>query len=179
MVDRDALDLATPETPTGWPDSVVVHPGAAYASRRWPPERFAAVVRWLADQGHHVVVTGSASERALVASIVAEAGLPPAADLAGVLDLAQLAALVAASRLVVCGDTGVAHLATAYRRPSVVLFGPVSPALWGPPARREHVVVWRGDGHGDPWGSDVDPALSAVQPADVGEAAQGLLSRPG
>src|SRR4029453_232522 len=44
-----------------------------------------------------------------------------------------IARLVAAADRVVCGDTGIAHLATALRTPSVVLFGPTSPALWGPP----------------------------------------------
>ncbi|WP_260615114.1 MFS transporter, partial [Streptomyces sp. WAC05292] len=42
-----------------------------------------------------------------------------------------LAALVAHARCVVAGDSGVAHLASALRTPSVVLFGPVAPRLWG------------------------------------------------
>ena len=81
--------------------------------------------------------------------------------------------LVAAAALVLCGDTGVAHLATAYRRPSVVLFGPVSPALWGPPARTSpdgsvlHRVLWHGDGNGDPWGADLDPALEKITVDEV------------
>ena len=66
-----------------------------------------------------------------------------------------------------CGDTGVAHLATAYRRPSVVLFGPVAPALWGPPPRPQHVVLWHGDGTGDPWGTDLDPALARITVDEV------------
>ncbi|WP_324278587.1 glycosyltransferase family 9 protein [Blastococcus brunescens] len=78
--------------------------------------------------------------------------------------------MVAAARVVVCGDTGVAHLASAYRRPSVVLFGPVSPALWGPPARPQHVVLWHGDGSGDPWGADLDPALRRITVDEVIEA---------
>jgi ADP-heptose:LPS heptosyltransferase len=75
----------------------------------------------------------------------------------------------------------VAHLATAYRRPSVVLFGPVSPALWGPPARagergRLHVVLWHGDGSGDPWGTELDPALARVTVEEVLAAVDGLLA---
>jgi ADP-heptose:LPS heptosyltransferase len=85
--------------------------------------------------------------------------------------------VVAAARVVVCGDTGVAHLATAYRRPSVVLFGPVSPALWGPPPRPQHVVLWHGDGAGDPWGTALDPALARVTVAEVTDALDTLLTR--
>nr|WP_249355415.1 glycosyltransferase family 9 protein [Nocardia farcinica] len=43
----------------------------------------------------------------------------------------------------VCSDTGVGHLATAFGTPSVVLFGPNPPAWWGPPPqRRRHVALW-------------------------------------
>jgi ADP-heptose:LPS heptosyltransferase len=89
---------------------------------------------------------------------------------------------VAAARVVVSGDTGVAHLATAYRRPSVVLFGPVSPALWGPPPRVGpgggplHAVLWHGDGTGDPWATELDPALARVT---VDEVVQALRRLPG
>ena len=148
-------------------DVAVVHPGAAFPGRRWPPERFAAVARHLAAAGHRVVVTGGPAERELALQVASLAGLPEDAVLAGTTTSLELAAVVAAARLVVCGDTGVAHLATAYRRPSVVLFGPVSPALWGPPARPQHVVLWHGDGTGDPHGTELDPALARVTVDEV------------
>jgi hypothetical protein len=52
------------------------------------------------------------------------AGLPPRSVLAGRTSLATLAARTASARLVISGDTGMAHLATACARPSVTLFGP-------------------------------------------------------
>ncbi|MDX6205177.1 MAG: hypothetical protein QOF39_1234 [Frankiales bacterium] len=174
-VPRDSLDLAVPAVASARPGAVVVHPGAAFPSRRWPAERFGAVCRALAERGHDVVVTGSAAEKPLVTEVVRTAGLPEGAGLAGRLDLAQLAALVASCRLLLCGDTGLAHLASAYGRPSVLLFGPVSPELWGPPKNRQHLVLWHGDGFGDPWGGAVDPALSLITPAEVVAAADRLL----
>lgn len=173
--DPDQLDLAQP--PTAWPGAVVVHPGAAFASRRWPADRFGAVCRALTSVGQRVVVTGSAQEKPLAAKVVRAAALPPEADLSGALDLRQLAGLVASCRLLICGDTGVAHLASAYRRPSVLLFGPVSPWRWGPPARPQHRVLWHGDGTGDPWGAERDPALDKICVDEVVEAAVDLLSR--
>jgi ADP-heptose:LPS heptosyltransferase len=92
--------------------------------------------------------------------------------LAGRTDLLQLAALVAAARLVVSGDTGVAHLATAYGRPSVLLFGPTPPARWGPPLDGPHTVLWHGDGSGDPLGAQPDPALLRITTEEVVSAAQ-------
>jgi ADP-heptose:LPS heptosyltransferase len=123
----------------------VLHPGAKATTRRWPPRRFAEVARGLVAAGHDVVVTGSMAERALAARVAGAAGLGPDAVLAGRTGVADLAALVAGARLVVCGDTGVGHLATAYGTPSVVLFGPVPPRLWGPPPDRPwHRALWTG-----------------------------------
>jgi ADP-heptose:LPS heptosyltransferase len=174
---RDDLDLQPlPEAPSV-SDAVIIHPGAGHASRRWPAERFAVVARVLAADGHEVVVTGSVAERPIAVRVAAQAGLPPSCVLAGRTPLPALLALVAAARLVVCGDTGVAHVATAYRRPSVVLYGPTPPRRWGPPRDRpQHVVLWHGQGNGDPWGETVDPALAAIPPAEVIAAARSLLA---
>ncbi len=173
--DPDALDLAVPPLPPPVGGAAVVHPGAAHPGRRWPADRFAAVARHLAGRGHDVRVTGGPAEVELARDVARRAGLPEDAVLAGRTTSMELAAVVAAARVVVCGDTGVAHLATAYRRPSVVLFGPVSPALWGPPPRPQHVVLWHGDGTGDPWGTELDPALAQVTVAEVTTALDALL----
>jgi ADP-heptose:LPS heptosyltransferase len=175
--DPDTLDIAVPAVPAPVAGAAVVHPGAAFPGRRWPPERFAAVARHLTATGHDVRITGGPAEVELAHAVAAGAGLGPRAVLAGRTSPLELAALIAAARVVVSGDTGVAHLATAYRRPSVVLFGPVSPALWGPPARPQHVALWHGDGRGDPWGTELDPALGRITVDEVTRALDGLLAR--
>ncbi|RIQ37439.1 glycosyltransferase family 9 protein, partial [Jiangella rhizosphaerae] len=108
------------------------------------------------------------------AAVASAAGLPPSAVLAGRLSLTGLAALVARARLVVSNDTGVAHLASAYGVPSVVLFGPTPPAAWGPPAHGPHVALWHGPA-GDPHGRELDPALARIQPGEVLDAVATLL----
>lgn len=142
--DPGDLRLARPPQPSPAPRAVVVHPGSTDAARRWPAERFGAVTRCLADRGDRVVVTGTESEAPLARTVRQAAGLPDSASLVGRLDLAALAALVADAALVVSGDTGVAHLASAYATPSVVVFGASSPVQWGPPADGPHRVLWRG-----------------------------------
>jgi ADP-heptose:LPS heptosyltransferase len=101
-----------------------------------------------------------------LARAVAGAVVPPEAVLAGRTDVLELAALVAGAGRVVCGDTGVAHLATALGRPSVVLFGPTPPAEWGPPAVPHHVALWAGR-RGDPLAAEPDPGLLAIGVDDV------------
>ncbi len=185
-IPADPADLVLPPPPTqgllaGDPP-VVIHPGAASGSRRWPAERFAAVAAALRADGWRVVVTGGAVEVPLAATVARLAGLSPESVLAGRTDLTGLAALVASAALVISGDTGVAHLATAFRRRSVVLFGPISPALWGPPARPEHVALWRPADSadaarpGDPHAAHPDPRLLRLTPADVLTPARALLA---
>jgi ADP-heptose:LPS heptosyltransferase len=149
----------------------VVHPGAKGADRRWPRARFAAAARALAGAGHRVVLTGSAAERPLAERVARLAGLPPAAVLAGRTDVADLAAVVAHARVLVCGDTGPAHLATAYGTPSVVLFAGMPPARWGPPPDRpRHRVLWHGLLTTGPDPAPADrphPALAAIEVAEV------------
>ena len=161
-VDGVAGTISAPavDAPSGL---TIVHPGAAAPARRWPPDRFAAVARALIADGHHVVITGGPTEQDLVQHVSRAAGAEPMFSPT----LLELAGAVAKARLVVCGDTGVAHLASAYSTPSVLLFGPVSPAEWGPPADPRHIVIWHGNGTGDPHGLTPDPALMSISIAEV------------
>jgi ADP-heptose:LPS heptosyltransferase len=167
--DPSRLDLPAPpiRVPARLRGLTIVHPGAAAPARRWPAARFAAVARAEGAAGRRVAITGARSEAALAREVARLAGLPGAAVLAGRTGVRELAALVDTAERVVCGDTGMAHLATAMRTPSVLLFGPVSPGLWGPPADRPwHRVLWAG-GLGDPHGGDPDGGLLEIAVDDV------------
>ncbi|MBA2947369.1 glycosyltransferase family 9 protein [Streptomyces himalayensis] len=189
--DADDLRIPAPEVPSPAPGCVVVHPGADSAARRWPAERFAAVARWLHAAGHRVVVTAGAGEGRLGHAVARQAGLPPDAVLGGDDDVpfSRLAALVAHARAIVVGDTGLAHLATALGTPSVVLFGPVSPRLWGPPPSPRHRVLWYpddttpGSGNdevrpGDPHGDRPDERLLRITVDEVLDAVDRLPQPP-
>jgi ADP-heptose:LPS heptosyltransferase len=161
----------------------IIHPGAKAPERRWPAERFAAVARRLSATGHRVAITGSPAERDLADTVADLAGLPPTAVLAGRTGIGGLAGLVSGARLLVSGDTGIAHLATAYGIPSVVLFGPMDPAIWGPPpGRARHRAIWHGALAGQPSARagapvarGVHPALRAVTVAEVLHAVAEVL----
>lgn len=172
----DPADLAIPRPP-GYSDrssTVVIHPGAAFAARRWPPERFAAVAAALSDRGHDVVITGDHSEVDLACSVADAAGLPRSCVLAGTLGLLELVALVSDCRLLICGDTGVGHVATATGTPSVLLFGPTPPNRWGPRGTGPHIAVWAGD-KGDPHADRPHRGLLLITVSRVLEATENLL----
>ena len=119
---------------------VVVHAGSQLESRRWPPERFAAVADTLAQDGLQVVLTGVASESGITAR-VRQAMHAPALDLTGLTSLGGLAALVARARLVVANDTGISHIAAALKTPSVIVASGSDPKRWAPLDTRRHRVL--------------------------------------
>ena len=164
-LELDPAGLAAPAADRG---ATIVHPGASSAARRWPAERWAAVAAHEADRGRRVLVTAGPGEMALAAGVAEAAGLGPAALRPGA-DLMGLAGLVAGAGRVVSGDNGGAPLAHTLGRPSVVLFGPVSPAEWGPPVGPRHHVLWSGR-HGDPHGRRPDGGLLEIEPVQVIEA---------
>ncbi len=175
-IPADPLDyrLQLPIVRNPLPGAAVIHVGAAYGSRLWPQERFAAVARGLEAAGHYVSFTGSSGERPRALRVAALAGLPQERVVAGTLGLDEFAAAVAGAGIVVSADTGAAHLASAYGRRSVVIFGPARVCEWGPPPG-PHIVLTKAElRRGDTFSAVPDPALLAVSAADVLAAAREL-----
>lgn len=173
----DPGDLALGRPP-GYPlcdDVMVIHPGASAPSRRWPAERFAVVAAALADAGYRVLVTGSSAEKSLAATVAAQAGLDESAVVAGELDVLGMVALISDCQLLVCGDTGVGHIATATGTPSVLLFGPTPPSRWGPRGTGRHIAMWAGD-CGDPHGDRPDRGLMLISASRVVAATRQILT---
>jgi ADP-heptose:LPS heptosyltransferase len=175
--DHGDLLLRPPPGSGPAPGATVVHVGAGYGAKQWPVPRFGDVAAELHRDGHQVLLTGSAAERPRALAVAAAAGLPADAVLAGSTRLAELAALVAHARLLVSGDTGAAHLASAYRTPSVVLFGPAPVEEWGPPENGPHrALAVEKLRRGDAFAAEPDPALLGVTVADVLDAVSDVLA---
>lgn len=121
--------------------TIVIHPGTARADKYWLPERWAAVIEHLRSRGFECVLTGGADpfEAAHLSQIQA-ALREPVPSLAGKLDLFGFAAVLAEARAVVSCDTGAVHLAAAFQRPQVALYGPINPFHWRP-RHAEAVVI--------------------------------------
>jgi lipopolysaccharide heptosyltransferase II len=116
---------------------VLIHPGASAASRRYPPEGFAAAAGALVrEHGCAAVFTGSVAERELVDGI-RDMMDAPSASLAGELDLAELAAAVELAPVLISNNTGPVHVAAAVGTPVVDLYALTNPqhAPWMVPSR--------------------------------------------
>jgi len=113
---------------------VILHPGSGdnFHGRRWPTRRFGLVARRLVDEaGAVVAVTGSRAEAPLAREVV-EASERDLWDLSGKVDLKELVALLARAQVLVSNDSGPVHLASGLGVPVLGLYGPNSPALYGP-----------------------------------------------
>lgn len=109
--------------------------------RRWPADRFAAVAARLRRAGHDVVITGDCNSSGSPAQWRIRPVCLESSVLAGTLGLLGLVALISDCRLLVCGDTGVGHVATATGTPSVVYSDPRRRAL-GPRGNGPHIAIW-------------------------------------
>jgi ADP-heptose:LPS heptosyltransferase len=118
------------------PRYVVVNPNASdlLLERRWPMDKYVQLIIELSQRGEQVVLVGAKSEASYVSEIVAK--LPEAVrakviDTSGKLSLGELFALIKNAAVVVTNDTGPMHFSIALDRPTVCLFGPVSPDHYG------------------------------------------------
>ncbi|HEV3255078.1 MAG TPA: glycosyltransferase family 9 protein [Candidatus Acidoferrales bacterium] len=126
-------------TARGLRDFFVLSPGAGWGSKRWPAERFGELHRELTRRtGWGGVVSFSPGEAELAERVRAAAGSPEPVLLP--MNLAQLMAALRRAKVVVAGDTGPLHLASALGARVVGLYGPTDPARNGPYSPRNIVV---------------------------------------
>ncbi|MFN0006483.1 MAG: glycosyltransferase family 9 protein [Planctomycetota bacterium] len=144
-----ALDerLERAGVPAGRPIAVLnANAGSLALERRWPPASFATLARRLAlEDGTPVVLVGSEEEKAYVAAIARAVGPAPRGllvDLSGQLTIGELTALLARAAVHVTNDSGPMHVGAALGTPTVALFGPETPVMYGPVGRRS-IAIWR------------------------------------
>ncbi len=125
--------------------TVVLSPCAAARFRNfrnWPAEQFAAFAAQLvATYAVDVVLTGGSSDEERHAGALIEASIGARCrNLIGRTSLKELLALLQNADLLVCPDSGPAHMATAVNTPVVALFATTDPRRAGPYRSRELVV---------------------------------------
>ena len=111
--------------------------------RRWSPERFAEVIRQvLAHRDDAIILlTGAPAERDGLEELARQVADRRCVNFAGEIAFRELVALYHQSLVMVTNDSGPAHFAAATRMPTIVLFGPETPALYGSLGRTEAVYA--------------------------------------
>lgn len=159
-------------------DFVLVNPGAAWAAKRWPPQRFAEVINYLGQTRRltSMVVWEGPQGRQLAEEVLSHA--PRNAVLAPPISLPELAELLRQACMYVGNDTGPTHLAAAVGTPCVSLHGPTRRERCGPYGRG-HValqtvfepVTHRQRGVGN------NSAMRAIEVSDVCQACDQILNQ--
>lgn len=164
----------------------VIFPGAHLADKRWPAEKFAAIIGHLQDRyGLRCVIAGSPAdtERAAVINSHCQGR---AVDLTGKTGLPELTRLIGDSRIVVTNDTSAAHIAVAEDVPVVVItpgnhigrFFPY-PIKMGGRTIKQFSAIHRMDCFGCCWnciyrGRPADEATPCVQNVEVETVIRGI-----
>jgi len=152
--------------------AVLINPGAGWGAKRWPTERYAAVAQGLIDRGLRVLVNAGPGEEPLADAIrqAASAATPFACT------LPQLIALTRRVALVIAGDTGPLHLASALGRPVVGIYGPTDPSRNGPFGGRFRVLRSPESRRDHTRRAAPEAGLLSIQSEDVLRAASELLA---
>lgn len=121
---RDRLHAIGVDVERPW---IMMHPGATAASRRYPASHWVHVIQEIGGNlGYAVVLTGDASEAAMINEIRIASG-SVAHSLVGELDLGKLGAAISLASIVISNNTGPAHMASAIGTPLVELYALTNP----------------------------------------------------
>jgi heptosyltransferase-3 len=133
MPPRLALPRRLPEIGAGAP-TISVHPGSGGKEKRWGLRGFLDLIEILAEGGRYrfsiLLGPAEAELKDECRRFVSEKNIP--AEIVFGKPLTFIVSVLAASSLYVGNDSGITHLASALGRPSVAIFGPTDPSVWGP-----------------------------------------------
>ncbi len=117
----------------------VIHAAPMFTYKRWTGDGWRALAAALQERGLGTAVTGAASDCIYLDEVWDDSKV---VRLDGRLDWPGLTALIAGARVYIGPDTAITHLAAATGTPTVALYGPTDPRLWGP---------WPRNGLDRPW----------------------------
>lgn len=111
------------------------HPGARIPVRRWPEAYFAEIVRRLRERfDFHLLLVPDPDGYGASLAPLADTVLPP-------LTIGELVDVLGRTDLLLCNDSGPAHLAAACGRPTIPIFGPTDPDWFRPWGDRQKVII--------------------------------------
>jgi len=122
-----------------------VHPGSGGRAKTWPAERFAGVIsHLLQERGARVWLLWGPADRDVCRAVLAHVSAREACRVSVLRErpLTEVAALLESCDLYIGNDSGITHVAAAVGTPTVALFGPTDPCIWGP--RGEHATILQG-----------------------------------
>lgn len=121
-------------------DFALMHPAAAFDTKRWATENFARTAEYLYEKGFGAVAVSDKNDRGILERLRSEAKVP--LTVFDDLSLGEIVALASRAKLFVGNDSGIAHIAAAVKTPSVVIFGSSNINHWRPWTDAPNEVVY-------------------------------------
>ncbi|MFG1205966.1 lipopolysaccharide heptosyltransferase II [Xanthobacter flavus] len=142
MLPDGAVDVAAAKYPlAGEGPVMVLCPGAEYGpAKRWPAAKFAALAALAVKEGYRIRILGSPKDADAAHAIEASAGVP-VDNLVGRTTLFEAAAILAGADVVISNDSGLMHIAGAFDRKLVVIYGASSEKMTPPASPFARVVA--------------------------------------
>lgn len=108
----------------------LIHPAAAFETKRWSAENFAKVIDYLDARGIFSVAVAAPNEE----NVIKELSEKTKTLFHGFIDLTlpEIKALAARAKIFIGNDSGIAHIAAAVNTPTVVIFGASNFNHWRP-----------------------------------------------
>ena len=121
---------------------VALHPGSGGASKCWPVEHFAEIIKELWRRGIPVLLLAGLADTERLATLLQLIGTLPPSLFKIIVNypLVEVAGYLRTCKAYLGNDSGITHLAAMLGVPTVVLFGPTSPDVWKPVGPHVEVI---------------------------------------
>jgi heptosyltransferase II len=140
--DADVVDSVLKNFNVSKDSSIVaIAPGTIWNTKRWPPDRFAALCRQLSSACSAVILIGGKEDIALCEEITGMAKSKNIFNAAGKLSLLQSAELIKLSRVVISNDSAPMHIAVAIKTPVIAIFGATVPEFGFAPRGKNDILI--------------------------------------
>lgn len=136
-----SIELRLAAAGTGEEPFALIHPAAAFATKRWPTANFARTAEFLAGRGLRTVAVAARHETVILDDLSSASSTPVIAF--SDLTLPEITALAFRAALFVGNDSGIAHIAAAVGTPPVVIFGSSNRDHWRPWTDGPNEIVFR------------------------------------
>lgn len=119
---------------------VCIHPGSRGTWRQWPVQYFASLADYCIEQGYKAVLTGTKEEADIINEVIKQMRYEPI-NTAGKTSMGAVGALIQNAAMLISNCTGVSHIASAFKTPSIVISMDGEPQRWGPLDKRVHRTI--------------------------------------
>jgi ADP-heptose:LPS heptosyltransferase len=119
---------------------VCIHPGSRGEWRQWPVQYFAALADYCIEQGYKAVLTGTKDEAEIIDAVISHMRYEPM-NTAGKTSMGAIGVLIQNAAMLISNCTGVSHIASAFKTPSIVISMDGEPQRWGPLDKRVHRTI--------------------------------------